>query len=190
MGVHRSRNEDDLVCSREAHGGAKQLLPTVKRFCSEWVNDREFQITAFIKELVDAGFLEGRAYTDYLESKNGSGGADSRVNYLKSRIAIARTHLEAHPDQDDHDVRYALEALEIDDPSWKDRIYDPEVVADQKRVIDELYAEIAALERRVADCSCERWKSCARSATGKCRICDGTDYYVEKAADKSSTEGK
>ena len=175
-----------------------------------------------------------------------------RVVYLESQVAIARLHLEAHPDQDDHDVRYALEALEIDDPDWKDRIYDPEIVGDQCATIETLYTEIktkddwiaslvkrfeslgydpeitsngipvrkknddddivsdllfmikgnpeeengtirsaiaeieslraekAKLESDMVACSCDKWKTCTRHATGKCRICDGDTYYYEK----------
>ena len=100
--------------------------------------------------------------------------------YLLRCIAIARTHLEKFPDQGDHDVRYALGALEIDDPKWRERIYDPEIVADQRNTINGLHADIAKLEQRVADCSCEKWKACARNATGKCRICDGETYYIPR----------
>jgi hypothetical protein len=128
--------------------------------------------------------------------------------YLLRCIAIARLHLENFPDQSDHDVRYAIEALEIDDPKWRDRVYDPEVLADQRKTIDGLHAEItkieatlkmanasnqgysiqimnardyiATLESDITDCSCEKWKKCARHKTGKCRICDGETYYIEK----------
>ena len=44
----------------------------------------------------------------------------------------------------------------------------------------ELAEVIAKLERDMVSCSCEKWKACARHATGKCRICDGTTYFMPK----------
>jgi hypothetical protein len=75
---------------------------------------------------------------------------DDKIAYLQSKIAIARTHLETHPDQDDHDVRHALGALEIDDPKWRERIYDPEIVADQRKLIENLHAEIKSKDDLIA----------------------------------------
>lgn len=46
--------------------------------------------------------------------------------------------------------------------------------------INEHKTRVEQLEQLITSCSCEKWKACARHATGKCRICDGETYYIPK----------
>jgi hypothetical protein len=103
--------------------------------------EREYEIS----RNTEKNYLE-RQEKIFLENRTTN---RAMITYLKTCIATARYHLEHHPDQNDHDIRHALEALEIDDPLWKDRIYDPETIRDQKALITRQQFEIDELKRKI-----------------------------------------